>query len=192
MRHCFVPVFASLLFGGLAPAAFGQALDSVPVPTTGEVLAPLPPNGVVSARQYPGAVGRPFARHRHISFVPVASGVGVSRESVMERAEPGRMYFIDMLFFYTDGFEDEFALFGSSMHHEVWQSVSLLNAAMANSKVNVTFRIVGLEQLPGMPDDQDVAHRMIVEDEHARRRRDVLGADLVYALVDDRSDHSSP
>ncbi len=125
-----------------------------------------------------------------VEEAPATAGgpaIGVSRGAAMDRADPNRTYFIDILFFYTDGFEDEFAYFGASMTHEIWQSVSLLNAALANSKVNATFRIVGIEQLPGMPDDQDVAHRMIVQDAHAIQRRNALGADLVYALVDDRS-----
>lgn len=128
-----------------------------------------------------------FCRVESASMTAGESAIGVSRQPAMERADPNRMYFIDILFFFTDGFEDDFALFGSSMHHEIWQSVSLLNAALANSGVNATFRVVGVEQLPGMPDDQDVAHRMIVEDDRARQRRNALGADLVYALVDDRS-----
>ena len=105
----------------------------------------------------------------------------------MERADPATTYFIDILFFYTDGFADDFVRRGDSMSHEIWQSVSMLNAALANSKVNATARIVGVEQLPGMPDDQDVALQMIRQDERATARRNVLGADLVYALVDDRA-----
>ena len=130
------------------------------------------------------------APERVVESTPAAPGdpgFGVSRQAVMERADPNKAYFIDILFFYTDGFADDFVRLGRSMSDEIWQSVSLLNAALANSRVKTTFRIVGVEQLPGMPDDQDVAIRMIVEDDHAIRRRNALGADLVYALVDDRA-----
>jgi len=128
-----------------------------------------------------------FCRVEHVPGVPADPGIGVSKQAVRERADPNEMYFIDILFFYTDGFADDFTRLGHSMSNQIWQSVSLLNAALANSKVNATFRIVGIEQLPGMPDDQDIAIQMIVENEQARRRRNALGADLVYALVDDRA-----
>ena len=147
--------------------------------------------GLLVAAAFPLAAQGPtdpyFCRVESAFAVPPDAGIEVSRQAAMDRADPDRTYFIDILFFYTDGFEDDFALFGSSMRHEIWQSVSLLNSAFANSGVNATARIVGIEQLPGMPDDQDVAHRMIVEDDRAIRRRNALGADLVYALVDDRS-----
>lgn len=79
-------------------------------------------------------------------------GIRVSGQAVMERADTDEMYFIDILFFYTDSFADDFTRRGRSMSDEIRQSVSLANAALANSKVNATVRIVGVEQLPGVPD----------------------------------------
>ena len=94
---------------------------------------------------------------------------------------------IDFLFFYTDAFEKDFGRLGESMNEQIRLSVDLLNESMANSGIAATFRIVGIEQLDGMPDSQSRATRMIETEKAAARRRDALGADLVWALVHDPS-----
>ena len=71
------------------------------------------------------------------------------------------------------------------MEDEIEKSVGLLNLALDNSHVNASFRIVGIERHPAMPQRQFRAEDWIVNDRRAKSRRDELEADLVYALVDD-------
>lgn len=94
---------------------------------------------------------------------------------------------IDILFFYTEGFKDDFVRLGESMEGNIHASMDSLNRALANSGVNATFRVAGIEQHPAMPARQSSAMRWINEDARAKERRNQVGADLVYALVDDRA-----
>ncbi|MDE2849519.1 MAG: hypothetical protein OXP74_02750 [Acidobacteriota bacterium] len=102
----------------------------------------------------------------------------------LERANPDELYEITILFFYTHQFADEFRG-REHMDGEIRGSVGLLNLALENSHVNARFRIAGIERHPAMSNRQHRALSWIVEDERAKRRRDELAADLVYALVDD-------
>lgn len=102
----------------------------------------------------------------------------------LQRANPDELYEITILFFYTRQFADEFRD-REHMDGEIEGSVRLLNLALENSHVNARFRIAGIERHPAMSNRQHRALDWIVEDERARRRRDELAADLVYALVDD-------
>ncbi len=105
----------------------------------------------------------------------------------LQRAVPDEMYVITILFFYTDGFADDFDRLGVSMEEQIRASVEMLNEALANSRVNAELRTVGIERHPAMPARQSRAMDWIANDPRAKRRRNELGADLVYALVDDPS-----
>ena len=111
-----------------------------------------------------------------------ASTTGASLS--MQRANPDETYKITILFFYTRQFADDFRD-RAHMEDEIELSVDLLNLALDNSHVNARFRIVGIERHPAMPSQQQRAHAWILNDERAKSRRDELGADMVYALVDD-------
>ena len=102
----------------------------------------------------------------------------------VQRADPDEMYVITILFFYTRQFADDFRD-RAHMEDEIQKSVDLLNLALHNSHVNATFRIVGIERDSAMPTRQFRAEEWIVNNARARSRRDEVGADLVYALVDD-------
>lgn len=102
----------------------------------------------------------------------------------VQRADPDKIYEITILFFYTPQFADDFRD-RAHMEEEIEKSVELLNLSLENSHVNATFRIVGIERHPAMPTRQFDAHDWIVNDRRAKSRRDELGADIVYALVDD-------
>ena len=121
----------------------------------------------------------------HDDHASSASEAGSSDNRLsLLRANPDEIYEITILFFYTPQFADEFRD-REHMDGEIEGSVRLLNLALENSHVNARFRIAGIERHPAMSNRQHRALDWIVEDERARRRRDELAADLVYALVDD-------
>ncbi len=165
-------------------------LASLPALPAAAQLPQLPPdNGLPTA-----ALARPTG----LEWCGVHSDDGQTVPSVydaterslsLQRANPDETYEITILFFYTTGFADDFRG-GYSMQEEIKTSVDLLNEALENSRVNARFRIVGIERHPAMPTRQERAIAWIVNDERAKRRRDELGADIVYALVDDPSGYS--
>ena len=123
--------------------------------------------------------------HSHGGHAPGAYEASRAEGALsLQRADPNEMYEITILFFYTRQFADEFRD-REHMDGEIEGSVRLLNLALENSHVNARFRIAGIERHPAMSNRQHRALDWIVEDERARRRRDELAADLVYALVDD-------
>ena len=138
------------------------------------------PAGGVSELEWCGvSVGTPLAEDGDyassgLEWLPLA------------QAEPGMTYEITILFFYTLQFADDFRNRGH-MEDEIETAVDLLNQALEDSRINARSRIVGIEQLAGMPDKQERAFNMLGTDGRARHRRDELEADLVYALVDDPS-----
>ena len=102
----------------------------------------------------------------------------------LAQADPGITYEIGILFFYTREFADDFRDSGH-MEAEIAAAVDLLNRSLANSGVNARFQTAGIERDPAMPARQNPAMDWIVTDARAKARRSELGADLVYALVDD-------
>ena len=119
--------------------------------------------------------------HRHVTWAAPDSALSVLSA---QRADPNKVYEITILFFYTLQFGDDFRDL-THMEDEIEKAVGLLNLALDNSHVNANFRIVGIERHPAMPHRQFRAEDWIVNDRRAKSRRDELGADIVYALVDD-------
>ena len=129
----------------------------------------------------PPPSGSSVHEHGHITWIASDSALAVPSA---QRADPNKVYEITILFFYTEQFADDFRD-GAHMEDEVEKSVELLNVSLANSHVNATFGIVGIEKMRGMPTGQSRAMGFVASDSRAKRRRDEVGADLVYVLVDD-------
>ena len=119
--------------------------------------------------------------HGHLTWIAPDSASSVLST---QRADPNEVYEITILFFFTDQFADDFRD-GDHMEDEIEKSVELLNVSLANSHVNATFEIVGIEKMQGMPTRQFRAMDFVANNSRAKRRRDEVNADLVYVLVDD-------
>ncbi len=93
-------------------------------------------------------------------------------------------YEIDLLVLYTDEFANARVVTGG-VNTEVQRLVMAANTFYANSKVPVSYRIVGVERYAGPQDLQNYPNTldMLREDAGMRALRDATGADLVTLLL---------